>query len=140
MANRGTVLVIDDDKDYVEATAAVLEAGGYEALQAYTSKAGLDLARSRKPGLILLDVMMEERTSGYELLQKLRADADQAIAKVAVIIISSLYHEGPSSDVDPAGGKVPADVFMAKPIEPARLLQEAQRLYGKPTAPANAAK
>jgi DNA-binding response OmpR family regulator len=126
-------LVIDDDKDYVEATAAVLEAGGYEALQAYTSKAGLDLARNRKPGLILLDVMMEERTSGYDLLEKLRADADATIAKVPVIIISSLYHEGPSYELDPAAGKMPADVFMAKPIEPARLIQEVGRLYGQPT-------
>lgn len=133
MAQRGTVLVIDDDRDYVEATAAILEAGGYEAVQAYSSSSGLELARRRKPGLILLDVMMEEKTSGYDLLGKLRADADETIATVAVIIISSLYHEGPSFQLDPAAGQVSADLFMAKPIEPARLLAEAAKLYGKPT-------
>jgi len=135
MTNRGIVLVVDDDKDYVESTAAILESGGYEVLKAYSGREGTELAHSRKPGLILLDIMMEEKTTGYDVLRKIREHAE--LATVPVIIISSLYHEGPNFQLDPSAGVVPADLFLAKPIDPPHLLAETARLMGKPSTPAS---
>jgi CheY-like chemotaxis protein len=132
MTNLGTVLIIDDDRDYASATAAILEAGGYQVLQAYSGKEGFESAKEHLPGLILLDVMMEERTTGYTILKQMRALP--ALASVPVIIISSLYHEGPNFAVDPDAGYIPADLFLAKPIDPPKLLAETKRLIGKPSA------
>jgi DNA-binding response OmpR family regulator len=125
MTNLGTVLIIDDDRDYASATAAILEASGYQVLQAYSGKEGFEAAKTHLPGLILLDVMMEERTTGYTILKT-----------VPVIIISSLYHEGPNFAMDPDAGYIPADLFLAKPIDPPKLLAETKRLIGKPSAAA----
>jgi CheY-like chemotaxis protein len=134
MATLGTVLIIDDDRDYVAATAALLEAGGYQVLQAFSGKEGFEAAQRHRPGLILLDVMMEERTTGYTILKQMRELPE--LKTVPVIIISSLYHEGPNFALDPAAGYIPADLFLAKPIDPPKLLAETKRLIGKPSAAA----
>lgn len=53
-----TILVVEDEQDIRELLAYHLEREGYTALQAGDGKEGLELARNRKPDLILLDLML----------------------------------------------------------------------------------
>ena len=58
MKSKAKILLVDDDKDFVEATAMVLESKPYEVVVAYDGDDGLAKARKEKPDLIILDISM----------------------------------------------------------------------------------
>jgi DNA-binding response OmpR family regulator len=66
------ILMIDDDPDIVMATRIPLEAKGYEFYAASDASEGLEKVKALKPDLIILDVMMETATDGFQLSLKLR--------------------------------------------------------------------
>jgi len=78
-------LVIDDDEATLDLMSRWLHRFGYAVLTSAEGEAGLALARSYKPELILLDAILPGR-SGYELLKELRADP--AIAATPVVMIT----------------------------------------------------
>jgi len=123
------VLIIDDDSDFVKAIKALLEPSGYKVRSAANGRDGLELAKTTKPDLVLLDVMMSERTEGFFVLQEMRRIP--ALSKTPVIVLSSIYSDEPVFRVDPETGWLPADLFLAKPVDPARLLTEVTRLTGE---------
>jgi two-component system, OmpR family, alkaline phosphatase synthesis response regulator PhoP len=133
MSDRPRVLIIDDDADFAAAISHLLEANGFEVRTAPDGRQGYQLALALSPDLVLLDVMMTERTEGFFTLDRIRSTP--AIARTPVIVVSSIYAEYPRFRVDPSAGWLPADLFLAKPVDPARLLQEAARL----TAPRSVA-
>ena len=57
ISESATILIVEDEQDIRELLAYNLEKEGYSTVQAADGKEGLDLARSRKPDLILLDLM-----------------------------------------------------------------------------------
>jgi two-component system alkaline phosphatase synthesis response regulator PhoP len=123
------VLIIDDDSDYVIAIQALLESSGYRVRSAGSGRDGLEIAKTIQPDLILLDVMMSERTEGFFVLQEMRRVP--SLNRTPVIVMSSIYSDVPIFRVDPEAGWLPADLFLAKPVEPARLLSEVARLTGE---------
>jgi CheY-like chemotaxis protein len=123
------VLIIDDDSDFVRAIQALLESAGYKVRSAMNGREGLPLARTTQPDLILLDVMMSERTEGFFVLQEIRRIPD--LSKTPVIVLSSIYSDEPAFRVDPDAGWLPANLFLAKPVDPTRLLTEVTRLMSE---------
>ncbi len=137
MSEPRTILIIDDDPDFVRAIAHLLEGAGYQVRSAPDGQRGFELAQAIEPDLILLDVMMRERTEGLFTLERIRRTP--ALARVPVIIVSSLYTEYPRFRVRPDTGWMPADLFLAKPADPERLVAEVRRLLaGTPTATGSA--
>jgi two-component system alkaline phosphatase synthesis response regulator PhoP len=134
MSEPKTILIIDDDSDFVRAIQALLESSGYRVQSAANGREGLQLAKTAQPNLILLDVMMSERTEGFFVLQEMRRIP--SLSKTPVIVVSSIYSEEPIFRVSPDSGWLPADLFLAKPVNPARLLSEAQKLTGEPSVAA----
>jgi two-component system alkaline phosphatase synthesis response regulator PhoP len=128
MSEPKKVLIIDDDRDYVRAIRALLESSGYMVRSASNGREGLQLAKTLEPDLVFLDVMMSERTEGFFVLQEMRRVP--SLSQTPVIVVSSIYSDEPSFRVDPEAGWLPANLFLAKPVEPARLLAEAARLTG----------
>jgi CheY-like chemotaxis protein len=126
MSESKTVLIIDDDRDFVCAIEALLQSSGYQVRSAFDGREGLHLARTLKPNLILLDIIMTERTEGIFMLQEARRIPE--LSKIPVIVISSIYSDQPIFRVSPEAGWLPADLFLAKPVDPARLLEEVRRL------------
>ncbi len=122
------VLIVDDDPDFLSAIETLLESEGYSVECATNGRIGLQMAKVCRPDLILLDVMMTERTEGFFALQELRRIP--ALSRTPVIVISSIYTDEPVFRVSPEAGWLPADLFMPKPVDPARLLEEARRLTG----------
>jgi CheY-like chemotaxis protein len=131
LAENKRVLIVDDDPDYLEAITSLLESASYEVRSATTGGEGLKLARALLPDLILLDVMLAERTEGFSILKQLREIP--ALARTPVIIISSIYSDStaPVFEVSPDAGWVPADLYMAKPVDPRKLLEAAARLTSR---------
>lgn len=126
MSDARTILIIDDDRDYVAAIQHLFEHRGHIVLSAGDGRAGFDRAREARPDLILLDVMMAERTEGFFTLQRIRRDP--GLRDTPIMVVSSIYSQCPHFTVDPQAGWLQADAFLAKPVEPATLLEQASRL------------
>jgi CheY-like chemotaxis protein len=118
-----TILLIDDDPDFVEATCAVLESVPYRVLVAQSGREGLALAREARPDVIILDVIMPGE-DGFQTLEALQADP--TMARIPVMILTSLSNNLSAASM----GKANADVenYIDKPIKPAELLRLVAKL------------
>ncbi len=119
------VLVVDDELDMRIFITTLLETSGYKPLSAVDGKEGLEIARQRKPSLIILDVMMP-RESGINMYRELKNDPE--MKDIPVIMLSALsnktfFHSQKVLD-EYKGEKItePA-AYIEKPPEPEELLQ-----------------
>jgi len=81
-----TVLVVDDDPKAVNLLATYLKSTGYRIFTACSWQDGIDLARTRQPDLIILDLMMPE-VSGFEVVEVLKRDP--ATASIPIVIVTA---------------------------------------------------
>jgi len=81
------VLVVEDDELISRMYQKVFQSEGYEVFVAENGQVGLDLARTKEPTIILLDIMMP-KLNGMQMLQQLKADPK--IAKIPVVILTNL--------------------------------------------------
>ncbi len=106
------VLVVDDDREIVNAIAINLQNEGYEALKAYDGLQALDIIRGQRVQLIILDVMMP-RFDGLSTILKLREEQN-----IPVIILSAK-----SEDSDKVLGlSMGADDYVTKPFNNLELM------------------
>ena len=108
------VLVADDEPHLLRLVKFRLEREGYEVLTAIDGEAALQLARSERPDLCVLDVMMPER-SGFDVLRELRSDHSCAGMKV-IMLTARAQHR----DVE-VGFSLGADDYITKPFSPQEL-------------------
>ena len=66
------ILIVDDDVDLVDSLEAALSHKGYEVSRAHSAGEGLRRLAEVAPDLIILDVMMESDTAGFEFLYQIR--------------------------------------------------------------------
>ena len=71
MEQKKTILIVEDEKNIVDILRFNLQREGYDTLEAYDGEDGLDKARSGKPDLILLDVMLP-KMNGFDVCRALR--------------------------------------------------------------------
>jgi CheY-like chemotaxis protein len=124
-----TVLIVDDDVDFVAAVSCYLERQGYRVLSAGDGQSGLRLARLERPELILMDVMMNERTEGLFAIQEIRRDPE--LARVPVFVLTSLYSKT-DFHVEPERGWMAHDEFFTKPVDVQQLLERIRQRIGSP--------
>lgn len=127
------ILIVDDDPDMVEALRLPLEAQGYVVSQAASGKEGLEKVPEVAPDLIILDVMMESDTAGFQAAYQLRnpgPDAPYApYAKVPILMLTAIGSEkkmkfSPETD----GAFLPVDSYVEKPVRPEVLLEKVKSL------------
>jgi len=121
------VLVIDDDPAFVMATKPILESKGYKVEAAYDSKEAMEKIEKLKPDLILLDIMMERLTAGFDLCYKLKHDPE--MKKIPVLAVSAITEKtgfkfSPAKD----GEYFEADDYIEKPVKAADLLKRVEKL------------
>jgi len=115
-----TVLVIEDDAAILRGLADNLLHEGYEVLTATTGEAGYDLQKTRKPDLIILDLMLP-RMSGLELCRKLRGEGVQT----PVLMLTARSEE--SDRV--IGLDLGADDYVTKPFSLRELMARVRALF-----------
>jgi DNA-binding response OmpR family regulator len=71
MADKKTILIVDDDRDLVEGLRAVLEKQGFTVIQAHDGHQGKQMIYNHHPSLVILDMMMP-RMGGYPVLEHFR--------------------------------------------------------------------
>ena len=86
ISESATILIVEDEQDIRELLAYNLEKEGYATVQAADGKEGLDLARSRKPDLILLDLMLP-KMDGLAVCRELERDA--GTVRIPIIMLTA---------------------------------------------------
>lgn len=132
-----TILVVDDDDDYAASITAFLAAHGYAVVRARSGAEGVRLARSEHPDLVLMDVMMEERTAGFFAIQEIRRDP--RLATVPIFVMSSIYSAIPGFRVTPDAGWLSHDAFLTKPVDLDQLLSKVREHLAAEPVPAGGA-
>ena len=84
MADKKTILVVEDEKDLAQALKIKLEEAGFVTLVAYDGESGLRIALAEHPDLVLLDILLPGM-DGMELLKQLREDEWGREAKVILL-------------------------------------------------------
>jgi len=124
------VLIIDDDPDVREALRLILEPKGYRVTLCASGPEGRAAAQEQTPDVILLDIMLSTVSEGFHIAYDFRKD--ESLAQVPIIMISSI---GDSVGIEFAGeigsDYMPADVFLAKPLEAATVLRAIREVLEK---------
>lgn len=127
------ILMIDDDPDIVFAVRMPLEACGHEFFSAGSGREGLQMVKSVRPDLILLDVMMESFTEGFHVSLALRdpsPDSEYAPFRTVPILMLTSIHSATSLRFEPDSDYLPVDGFLEKSASPEELLAKINELLG----------
>ncbi len=114
-ATKDTILIIEDDPDIVELVQYNLEREGFRVVTANDGESGLREATTRKPNLVLLDLMLPG-IDGLEVCRLLKQREDSVPCSVIM-----LTAKGEESDVV-LGLEMGADDYVAKPFSPKELV------------------
>jgi len=133
MANE-KILIIDDDDDLVQAMRLPLEGAGYKVARAASGDEGLRQVKVVKPDLIILDVMMDTTTAGFQVSLALRnpepSSEYAAFRHVPILMITAIHTTTPLR-FGPDKDYLPVDAFIEKPIEPEALLKQVRKYLVK---------
>jgi len=128
------ILIIDDDPDIVEAMRLPLEANSYQVSHASSGAEGLAKVKELNPNLIILDVMMDTTTEGFQVSLALRStDPDseyKAYASIPIMMVTAIHTTTPLR-FGPDEDYLPVDAFIDKPIDPDILLAKVKELLAK---------
>jgi len=123
---KGKILVVDDDPDIALATRLCLESAGYEVIEARNSTEGLEIVKRERPNLIVLDVMMDSTTEGFQMALTLRSPDPkseyQQYQDIPIIMQTSIHSTTPVRFA-PDQDYLPVDRFLDKPLDPDELLK-----------------
>jgi len=124
------ILVIDDDPDIVQALRLTLQ-GNYDVYSASSGQEGLRKVKEVNPDLIILDVMMETQTEGFQVSLALRSrDPNSeyaAYAHVPILVLTAIHQTTPLR-FSPDSDYLPVDDFVEKPVKPGILLAKVKKL------------
>lgn len=123
------ILVVDDEKNIVEAIVYNLQKAGFRTLTAYDGKRAVELAQREAPDLITLDVMIPE-LDGWEVCRLLRQD--QRTKRIPVIMLTVKNDETDKV----IGLELGADDYMTKPFSPKELVARVKAILRRTKEPA----
>jgi DNA-binding response OmpR family regulator len=116
-SEKKTIVVIDDDEDFLALVRMMLAENQFQIIPALTGQAGLDAIRAHRPDLVILDLALPD-ISGWEVFVQMRAEA--ATSQTPVIVLTNK-----GTRVDRTFGLRVAHVhdFLTKPCLPSQLRQ-----------------
>jgi len=125
--SRTTILVVDDDMDYLFQVKLRLEQSGYRVVTADSQKEAEALLEKTRPDLAILDLMMENEDSGFILSYRIK----KKYPDVPVIIATAVAAEtGITFNINDENNRkwIKADLFLEKGIRSDLLITEIERL------------
>lgn len=126
------ILIIDDDPDIVESMRIILESCRHKVKTARNGEEGLKEAGAARYDLIILDVMMETMSKGFEVARALRASP--ANKKVPILLLTAIKESTGLDFEKEAGDKdwLPVNAYLEKPLKPNELLVKVEALLKGP--------
>ncbi len=122
--NLKKILIVDDEEGIVKVVKMYLEHHDYEVITASEGQEGLEKAKTEKPDLIVLDLMLP-KINGYKVCGLLKKDT--RYTKIPIILFTAKAQE---KDIK-LGEEVGADAYIIKPFEPEILLSKIKELIGQ---------
>jgi len=117
------ILVVDDDEGVVDFLSSCLKSEGYEVLTGFSGEEAVKLARSEKPDLLVLDLLMPTM-HGFDVCEILKQE--ESLKAMKILIVSAKAYE-----VDrKAAERLGADKFLVKPFTAETLLDSVKELVG----------
>ncbi len=115
------ILVVDDDVDVLDSRKIVLEHNNYEVLTATNIQVADEILNKEKIDLIILDVMMENDSDGFNFAQQVKTD--NRFSKIPIILATAVNQRTKFKfDIEQDGVFMPVEKFMEKPIDPDDLI------------------
>jgi CheY-like chemotaxis protein len=130
------ILIIDDDADAVDLIRIALEANNYDVFSAGNGTEGLKLVKEIRPDLIILDVMMDTATEGFQVSYQLRSNDPKSeyreFCRTPIIMMTGVSQQlhmkfSPKQD----GDYLPVDEFLEKPVRVDSLLEKIKKLLNR---------
>ncbi len=116
------VLIVEDDPRNLTLFRDLLQKFGYATIEAGNGREGVDLARSDKPNLILMDIQLPVM-DGLEATRILKSDADTR--SIPILALTSYAMKGDSERIMQAG----CDGYLAKPVDVREFLATVARYF-----------
>jgi CheY-like chemotaxis protein len=128
MSRQKHILCVDDDVNFLNSIKNILESYNYKFTKATNPEACFEAISSALPDLIILDVMMTQVDSGFDICRKLKTE--ERTKDIPILMLTAIdkqypFHFG-KSGADPDW--MPYDGFLDKPIQAKELLENVQRL------------
>lgn len=122
-----TILLVDDDTDFLAQHEMQLTAAGFKVVTAEDSNAAMDIVNKSRPDLAIVDIMLEHMDAGFTLCYHLKKK-DSTLPVIVVTGVTS--RTGMEFDAATKEEKswVKADAMLAKPVRFEQLLREIARL------------
>jgi CheY-like chemotaxis protein len=128
------ILIIDDDPDIVTAVRLSLESAGHQVVEAGNGKEGLKQIKAERPDLVILDVMMETHTEGFQLALKLHspdpASEWKQFKNIPILMLTAIHSTTPMR-YEPDIDYLPVELFVDKPIDPDDLIKKVNWVLGR---------
>ena len=119
-----TILIVEDNELNMKLFHDLLEAHGYETLQTRTGIEALELARTHRPDLILMDIQLPE-VSGLEVTKWIKEDED--LCAIPVIAVTAFAMKGDEERIRQGG----CEAYISKPISVAKFLETVRSYLGE---------
>ena len=119
------ILAVDDDAMVLAVIKKRLEFAGYEVITAMEGLEGLKKARTEKPDLIVLDLILPN-LNGYQICAMLKRDS--AYRNIPIVMLTSRSQQADIAE----GMKAGADAYITKPYDPDEFIATIQNLLTKP--------
>jgi two-component system cell cycle response regulator DivK len=109
------ILVVEDQEDNRRIIRDLLMSAGYELIEAVDGEAGVRLAETERPDLILMDIQLPV-LDGYEATRRIKQNPE--LRHIPIIVVTSYALSGDDAKAVAAG----SDAYVAKPFSPRQLL------------------
>ena len=126
-----TILIVDDDPDFVAITKAILETKQYQVRAAADPDEGFAELEKEIPDLLILDVMMGQGAGGFVAARKIRKDS--RFDDMPILMLTSMTEQ---TGFNFPGQRIsekflPVDEYIEKGLKPHALLEKVERQLAK---------
>ena len=132
-----TILIIDDDPDIVTVVHMTLEQAGHTVLDAKNGKSGIKVLKSKPVDLIILDVMMDTPTEGFEVAKELHSQDPKSeyaqFKEIPILMLTAVQSKTPllgEMNMD----YLPVELYVDKPIDPEDLVGKVEWMLSREKA------
>ncbi|MET0606834.1 MAG: response regulator [Beijerinckiaceae bacterium] len=119
-----TVLIVEDNELNMKLFNDLLEAHGYQTLKTASGVEAVELARTKRPDLILMDIQLPE-VSGLEVTRWLKADEE--LKQIPVVAITAFAMTGDEERIREGG----CEAYLSKPISVVKFVETIRNFLGR---------
>jgi len=126
MSSKPKILIIDDDRDMVEALKIILEGESYIVRVAFNGEQGLDAVKKEKPDLIILDLLLPGK-DGITVCRRLKTYPEYR--DIPIIVVTALAKKVEDKILpEEEYGSLRVEGYLDKPVNPKNLINKVRQL------------